>query len=298
MNSPIRWLGGKGNIKKQILPFFTEHVTYVEPFGGGASLLLAKTPSRVEVYNDIDSGLINFFRVLRDRDKFKEFYRQVQLIPYSREEFNYCRDVWEDDEDEVGRAVKWFVVARQSFGGGVVQRILENGKTHKKGWGNAITSSCRNMADTVSTWLSCIEMLPEIHKRLRVVQIEHKDFREVIKQYDTENTLFYCDPPYVADTRQAVTYKHELDNQDHKDLIDMLLQVEGKVILSCYYSNIYKPLVDNKWVRHDIKTACYVVARTKQTGLLGKGVLLKNQSRTETILINNNHKEETLFDLV
>lgn len=101
----------------KLLPLIPPHKIYVEVFGGGASLLFAKEPSPVEVYNDLDSGLVNFFRVLRDPGKFEKFYRKVCFTPYSREEYCFCRDTWGECKDDVERAYRWFVVARMSFSG-------------------------------------------------------------------------------------------------------------------------------------------------------------------------------------
>src|SRR5688572_9116143 len=110
--SPIHWLGGKGKMVTKLLDFFPEHHTYAEPFGGGASMLIAKDPSPVEVYNDLNSGLVNFFRVIRDRDRFPEFLRLVSLTPYSREEYAWCNEHWESEPDDLKKAYMWYIVAR------------------------------------------------------------------------------------------------------------------------------------------------------------------------------------------
>lgn len=111
LRSPIVWFGGKGNMVAKLLPLIPPHRIYVEPFGGGASLLFAKKPSPVEVYNDLDSGLVNFFRVLRDPKKFERLHKLVSLTPYSREEYDFCRATWETCDDDVERAYRWYVVA-------------------------------------------------------------------------------------------------------------------------------------------------------------------------------------------
>jgi len=87
LRSPIRWFGGKGMMKSKIMPFVTvwDHDRYVEPFGGGASILIAKPPVGVETYNDIDSAVVDFFKVIADVDLFERFHRRVGLLPYSRE---------------------------------------------------------------------------------------------------------------------------------------------------------------------------------------------------------------------
>lgn len=104
-----------GALKHPLIP---KHKIYVEVFGGGAQLLFAKPPSSVEVYNDLDSGLVNFFRVLRDEKSFAEFQRKVSLLPYSREEFDTFKERYKNDaiESQVERAVAFFVLAKQCFG--------------------------------------------------------------------------------------------------------------------------------------------------------------------------------------
>lgn len=278
MRSPIVWFGGKGHMARKILPLFPEHHTYVEPFGGGASLLFAKRPSPVEVYNDLDSGLVQFFRVLRNKEKFEEFHRLVSLTPYAREEYNYCRENWTSQEDDVMRAYMWYVVARWArsgdFEGGGVRTV--------------ISESDRNMAATCSRWLSAIEMLPQIHTRIMRVQIEHQDFRTILDRYDTSETLFYCDPPYIQSTRSSGEYKHEMTENDHEDFVDLLLGLRGMAVVSGYAHPIYAPLDDSGWTRHDFETACHAAGRTRATGILGEGAALEKQKRIETVWCSPN----------
>jgi len=279
LRSPIGSFGGKGNMVKKLLNLIPLHRIYVEPFGGGASLLFAKEPSPIEIYNDLDSSFVNFFRVLRDPEKFERFYHLVSLTPYSREEFYFCRETWEKCEDEVERAYKWFIVARMSFSG-----------KFGNSWGYSITLSRRNMSSKCSSWLSTIEDLSRIHQRLMRVQIEHRDFRDILVTYDTQETLFYCDPPYVLDTRRSKEYHYEMTICDHEDLVQLLLKVKGKVILSGYKHEVYEPLEYAGWERRDYKTACFAVGRTRFTGILGEGVALKKQPRVESVWISPNVK--------
>lgn len=256
----------------KLLPLIPPHHTYVEPFGGGASLLFAKELSPVEVYNDLDSGLVNFFRVLRDPVKFERFYHLVSLTPYSREEWEFCRDTWESCKDDVERAYRWYVVARMSFSG-----------RFGSSWSSVVTESCRGMANTTSKWLSAIDMLPSIHARMMRVQIEHADFRRILERYDTPETFFYLDPPYVPETRKSGEYKHEMRLEDHRELVDRLLRLEGIAMLSGYVHEVYKPLEEAGWRRIDFETACYAAGRTRQTGILGKGAAMRKQKRVESV---------------
>jgi len=285
MRSPIRWFGSKGNMTAKLLPLFPmSHHTYVEPFGGGASMLFAKPPSPVEVYNDLDSGLVNFFRVLRDHDKFEEFHRKVSLTPYAREEFYFCRKTWAECEDDVERAYRFFVTARMSFSGDM-----------EGGMSTTVTTSRRGMASMCSKWLSIVDQLPQISERLLRVQIEHQDWRVILERYDTDQTLFYLDPPYIHSTRKAGKYAHEMTDEDHIELVERLLNIKGMAVLSGYAHEIYKPLENTGWERRDWQTACHATGGTRASGLQGKGSVLKRQPRTETAWVSHNCLAWQLF---
>jgi len=276
LRSPIRYLGGKSIMIAKLLKLIPSHQTYVEVFGGGGSLLLAKKPSPIEVYNDIDSNLVNLFRVICDPNTFQEFQKFISLTPYSREEFCYCKDTLDDSKDNLVRAYKYFVISRQNFAGS------------KSGWGYIVTTSNRNIASSASGYLSAIAMLPPIADRLSQVRIEQDDFRKIIPRYDTPETLFYLDPPYVPDTRRSGGYKYEMTIEDHKDLLELLLNIKGKVMLSGYNNDLYKSYLDekNSWYRVDYKAVCYAAGATRNSGLQGKGVKLLKQPRIESVWMN------------
>jgi len=248
--------------------------TYVEAFGGGASLLFAKPPSPVEVYNDIDEGLVNFFRVLRNPEQFEEFHRLVSLTPYSRTEYNNCRAHWRDYDDPVQRTWAWFVVARMSFSG-----------HFGSGISTVITESSHGMVQTAATWLSAIENLPQVAARLLQVQIENEDWRVILERYDTPHTTFYLDPPYIHETRKAKRYNYEMDDNDHAELVQTLLHIQGNAMLSGYPHDLYTPLEDAGWVRHEFQTACHAAGRTRATGIKGEGAALAMQPRTEVVWV-------------
>ena len=256
MRSPVRWYGGKGQMVAKLLPLLPPHTTYVEPFGGGASLLFAKAPAPVEIYNDVDSGVVNFYRVLRNPALFAEFVRLVQLTPYSREEWEAYRVTWAAEIDPVQRAAKWFVWVRQRFGGG--------GQT-RGGWQLVVTDTTGGIASNVQRWLAAVEGLPAVHERLCRVEIEHQDWRGILAQYDTPDTLFYCDPPYIQETRGQHRYAHELTLADHMDLVNALLGLQGMVVLSGYAHPIYAPLEAAGWARQDWAVACNTVETGSET---------------------------------
>jgi len=275
MRSPLNWYGGKSRMANKILEFIPEHKIYVEVFGGAAWLLFAKKPSPVEVYNDIDYNLVNFFRVLKDPEKFEKFYRKVALTPYSRAEHKYCADTYELVNDEIERAYRFFVAVRQGFSGHL-----------GAGWSFNVTALSRGKAISVSRWLRTINELPAIASRLLNVQIECYDWRKILDIYDTEETFFYLDPPYIKSLRSKHRYKYELEDSDHIELVERLLNIKGMAILSGYDHPIYRPLEENGWVKKQYEVACHAVGRTRGTKLLGEGAVKKaGQTRIECLWI-------------
>jgi DNA adenine methylase len=253
----------------KLLPLVPEHRVYVEVFAGGASLLFAKEVASLDVLNDVDSGVVNFYRVLRDPEKFKRFHQLVSLTPFSREEYCLFKATWQDCEDDVERAYRWFVMVRQCYGG-----IIGSG------FGGATTEGRRGMALNHASYLSAIDRLPEISERLMRVQIEHEDFREILKRYDGPETFFYLDPPYVSDTRNTKKlYTNEMSNQDHEELIESLLKLKGKAMLSGYATPIYGALECAGWVRHEFSAYCSAGPKK------GPGAERIDRTRTEIVWI-------------
>jgi len=247
-----------------------EHKAYVEVFAGSAALFFGKPVSPIEVMNDLDSGVVNFFKVLRDGEKFEKLVNLLSLTPYSREEFLNFRDTWQEASDDVHRAHRWFVMVRMSFSAAC------------KSFSCSVTEGSNGIGNAVRSYLSAIKRLPEIHERLRGVQIEHEDFRGIIKRYDRANTFFYLDPPYVHSTRKTTRdYDHEMTDRDHQELVEILLDIKGKAMLSGYANSIYSTLEEAGWKRHDFEVKCNNVA-VSQPNCAAK----KKESRIESVWLN------------
>lgn len=271
--APIPYYGGKSLLTPKLLRLFPAHHTYVEPFAGSGVVLLAKPAGKVEVYNDLNSGLVALYSVIRDHDKVQRLLWLCHNAPSSREMFSDYVQTWQEPADEVERAFRWFYVARHSFSG-----------IWGQSWGFSVSANARGMAQPCSSWLSALDLLASVSRRMRHVQIEHVDFRRVIRIYDTPQTLFYVDPPYVMSTRSGgVGYEHELSDQDHLDLVQQLLTVEGMVVLSGYATDLYKPLEDAGWHRHEFQQPCLAVGRTRAAKRAGA---LKDQVRTECVWVS------------
>lgn len=225
---PLKYYGSKGVLADWIIEHFPPHAHYVEPFGGGAAILLTKQPSRLETYNDLDDAVVTFFRVLRDRPE--ELIRAVQLTPFSKAEFDLA---YEPSVDEVEIARRLYVRTWQGRGG---CRAL-----WRAGWRRAKDA---RQARPIETWQP-VDYLYAVAARLRQVQIECDDALNVIRRYDRPDVLFYLDPPYVSATRgrwATKGYGVEMDDAAHRQLSEVLLGVRGMVVLSGYPSDLYADL--------------------------------------------------------
>lgn len=256
------WYGGKFNHLNWLLPLLPEATHYCEPFGGSAAVLLNRKPSPVETYNDLDGEVVNFFRVLRDRNE--ALIRAIGLTPFSREELQRAAEETTTNLSDLERARRFFVRARQVRTG--LAQTASVGR-----WAHCKLTSRAGMAGAVSRWLGSVEGLSEIVQRLLRVQIEHADALETIQRYDSEETLFYCDPPYPHSARGDVNaYRYEMSDRDHCQLAEVLHGVKGKVALSGYRCPLYDQLYGD-WQA--------VAAPSKQC-------LSVKQPRTEILWVN------------
>lgn len=230
-STPFAWYGGKTILAPRIVELLPRHDTYIEPFGGAAAVLFAKAPATLEIYNDVDSGLVTFFRMLRDRPE--ELERALRLTPYSREEFTHARKTWEAAEDDLERARLWYVRTRCAFGG----------STATVGWAAEITGRQRGGTRS-GAFASSIDSLERFAERFRRVQIDHVDWRAVLERYDGPGACFYLDPPYHPETRGRVRgcYVAELSADDHADLVDRAIALQGSALISGYDHDSYAPL--------------------------------------------------------
>jgi len=238
------WYGGKYSHLEWLLSLLPPAHHYCEPFGGSAAVLLNREPAPVETYNDLDSDVVNFFRVLRD--KKDELLYAIAMTPFAREEFDRAVRVNGngDELSDVERARLFFVRARQVRTG--LAQTASIGR-----WADCRNTSRAGMSGAVSRWLGSVEGLDRIALRLLRVQIEHDDAIQVIRRYDTPQTLFYCDPPYPHESRgDAKAYRYEMSDEDHIRLAEVLKAVQGRVALSGYHCDLYDELYQG-WTVHE-----------------------------------------------
>ncbi len=233
-NIAFGWYGGKYSHLAWLLPLLPSTTHYCEPFGGSAAVLINRDPSPVETYNDIDSEVVNFFRVLRTQKN--ELLEAIGLTPFSREELRDAVSNAQDELTDLERARRFFVRARQVRTG--LAQTASEGR-----WAHCKLTSRAGMAGAVSRWLGSVEGLSEITQRLLRVQIENASAVDVIRRYDSKETLFYCDPPYVHESRSDKNaYAFEMTDDEHKELAEVLHNVDGKVALSGYHCKLMDEL--------------------------------------------------------
>jgi DNA adenine methylase len=271
----LRYHGGKWLLAPWIISHFPPHRVYVEPFGGGASVLIRKSRSYAEVYNDLDGEVVNLFRVVRDNGL--ELKRRLALTPFAREEY---QSAWFPSDDPIEQARRTVIRSFMGFGSAAVtmsRRSTARGGQPGTGFrsnsnrsGTTPAHDWRNFAGTgfrtytgesdgrknrhtlpCGDWATYEAALDPIIERLRGVVIENKDAIEIIRTHDGAKTLHYVDPPYVSSTRdRGADYRHEMDDAAHVALADFLKSLSGFVILSGYASPLYDSLYEN-WRRHE-----------------------------------------------
>jgi DNA adenine methylase len=182
------------------------------------------------VANDLNKDIPIFFRVLRDRPE--EFFRLIHLTPYSRAEHEYAQ---EDTDDELEQARRFYTRVRQT------RLQLDRGS-----WSYAIAASKSGKCQTISKWLNGHNELARIVARLQMIQFECKPALDVIERYDSPDSFFYCDPPYPASVRGETIGTSQYDmggDQDHVDLLNLVLRCKGRFLISSYRSPLYDDML-------------------------------------------------------
>lgn len=252
LTKPIKIHGGKDTLAPKIVKLFPKtYLSYVEPYAGGCSVMLAANPEgHSEVVNDLDGELMNFWEVLQHANNFDIFSKKMAAIPFSEATFQKMKNMHDGHyvhtaHSPVVRAVNFFVAARQSLSG------------RRKDFAAISTNRVRRgMNEQVSAWLTAVEGLPAVHERLKRVLILNRKALDVIRQLDNRQTLFYLDPPYLHSTRRTTKEygQFEMSEDDHNQLLQVLSLISGKFILSGYRSELYDSYAKHhKWRRVEFK---------------------------------------------
>lgn len=236
---PMRYHGAKWRLAPWVISMFPPHRIYVEPFGGAAGVLLRKPRAYSEILNDLDDEVINVFRVLRDPDQAALLEAHLRLTPYARSEFKLAYEE-APAGDPVERARRTLVRSYMGFGSSAVMR---------RHFTSFRSNPNRSSTTPAHDWASYPDAISAFTQRLAGVVIECRPAIEVMRQYDAPDALHYVDPPYLTSVRSAIRYegerkcyRHEMTDDDHRELATVLHSLRGMVVLSGYRSPLYDEL--------------------------------------------------------
>lgn len=264
--SPLIYFGGKGRMATHIISRMPEHKCFVDLFGGAAHVIAQKPMITNEVYNDIDGDLVNFLLVARN--KTNELIVACESLPYSRQLY----EQWKREPlpiDDFERAVRFFYLNRSG--------IAKGNSSYGTGWRHS------HEHNTARTYQHACERINSFAKRMRNVMIDNRDFREIIRVYDSPTTLFYVDPPYIdRETRYKLTAADkENPIQLHYDLAELLNNIQGKALVSYYDHPLLNELYEG-WQREYFSAVRQVVNGN-------------NNTCEEMLLMNYENKQLSLF---
>lgn len=241
----LRYHGGKWMLAPWIISHFPEHRTYVEPFGGAASVLMRKPRTYSEVYNDRWGVVVNVFKVLRDPESAEELERLIRLTPFARDEFEVAYD---EAESPVERARRTILRSFAGFGSASTNGEYATGfRANSSRSGTTPAHDWAHIPDHIQKWTA----------RLRAVVIENRDGCDVIRQHDRPECLHYVDPPYPHETRNMArgnaAYACEMTEADHRALAECLHSLKGMVAISGYPCDLYDRELFTDWNRVERK---------------------------------------------
>jgi len=240
LKSPVSRFGGKFHLRDFLVQHIPEHTCYIEVFAGAGHLLFTKSPSQVEILNDIDGHLIGFFELLKDDTKRSKLIQTLDNMLYSRRLWQKIRSRWKQGnlpQDEIERVSWWYYLNRTTFSG-----------DQKRG-GFAIPSTTGR--NPVYSFRISIKDLDTIAERLRNVCIENLDYQECIRRYDSKDTLFYCDPPYL--NTEDYYGKGCFTLEDHYKLAELLHEIKGHAMVTHYQNSLYDDLYKG-WHRYEYQS--------------------------------------------
>lgn len=234
----IRYHGAKWRIAPWVLEHFPAHRVYVEPFGGGASLLLQKERAITEIYNDMDNELVNLFRVLRDPEQAARLRQALTFTLYARDEYDAAYAPSPCPVEQARRTlIKTWLGAHSK---GLMNKSGFDTRTNKDGY-----------CSRVNTFVKLPELIEDFQKRLKGVVIENTDALRLIPRMDAAHTLFYVDPPYVPEGRSGKYYQHEMTEAGHRELAALLCAAKGMVVISGYPGSLYDKELYADWHREE-----------------------------------------------
>lgn len=247
MRAIAKYPGSKWSLADWIISFFPNHHSYLEPFFGSGAVLFNKPRSNIETINDLDGDVVNLFECIRSDPE--RLASKIYMTPYAREV--YEKAFQEHPEEPFEKALNFYI--RLNMGHG----FRTNGE--KVGWKNDVHGRERSYAS--QDWCNLPGKIIQAAERLRGVQIDNRPAAELIPRFNSKNVLIYCDPPYMLETRHGKQYRYEMNEEEHKELLELLLMHKGSVIISGYDTELYNTMLAD-WNRYE--TTAYSQACSKK----------------------------------
>lgn len=235
-NRPLlRWHGGKWLLAPWILSHFPRHRIYVEPYGGAWSVGFRKPRSYAEIWNDLDDELVNIFRVLRNPERAARLLELIRLTPFARAEFEAAYQPTRNQVERARRLIVRSFMGHGSDGASGVYRTGFRGTSNRSG------------TTPAHDWANYPPALAQIVERIAAVVVERRPAVAVMEKYDGPETLHFVDPPYMIATRTRANrrpgnggvYRHEMNDDQHIELLEVLQELKGMVVLCGYPSDVY-----------------------------------------------------------
>lgn len=249
MKAIAKYPGSKWSLAEWIISFFPSHHSYLEPFFGSGAVLFNKLRSNIETVNDLDNNVVNLFCWIKNDPE--RLAHEIYFTPYARQIYDTAFVA--APKDSLEQAVNFYIRLQMGHG------FRTNGE--RVGWKNDVQG--RERAYATRDWCNLPEQIIQAAERLRGVQIENMPAIELIKRFDFENVLIYCDPPYMLETRHGKQYRCEMDNNGHEALLDMLLKHKGYVIISGYDTELYNDMLAG-WNKFEKDTYSQVMTKKKE----------------------------------
>jgi DNA adenine methylase len=265
LKTPITYYGGKQSMLNKILPLIPKHELYCEPFFGGGAIYFAKKPSHLEVINDINGDIINFYKVLQNN--FSGLKKLIDTTLHSRQQHEEAQNIYKNPQQhtEVERAWAVWILTNMSYGS-CINAVF--GKDRDGTTAKTIANKKKNFTK-------------ELSERFNNTTIECKDAIYIINSYDGANTFFYLDPPYYNSDTSGYEGNYTID--DYRELLEVLTNIEGKFLLSGYPSEILTEYTSrNNWYEDEIRKIKDI------TAVYAKG---NREYKTEVLTANYNFNE-------
>ncbi len=239
----LKWPGAKWSMANKIIELMPQHKIYLEPFFGSGGIFFNKKRSNLEILNDLDSEVVNLFKVVRDYHG--DLANKIFFTPYSKEEYKESYDRNNRELNDIEKARQFLVRSNMARAG--MQYYSSSWRTC------GVALAPRTKQRVTREWNRIPENIFQAALRLKDAEIENIDAIKLIKKYNSKDCLIYADPPYLLSTRKQKYYNVEMtEEKEHLQLINVLKEHSGPVIISGYNSDLYNNLLSG-WNKIEIK---------------------------------------------